>query len=751
MNETLGQDSGAIRATTEVDDRTLRASLAFLLIAISAWLWPFGVGGRMPVGGDVTNFSIGLMSELSRSLSDGRLPVWNANWGYGFAGVGESQMGVFYPPHVVLYGFLPTELAYTLSLVIHTFFGAVGAWWLAGRFGVSPWGRTLAGFAWSCSGFYVVHFPHQWGYTTGSWAPWALGLAWTLISGGRSKRILLLLAGVLALQTLPGHFQIAFETQVCILLMGVIGRFRNAPLLLFAFAFSALLAAAQIVPTWRLANLSRADRDWEYLSGFAATPLHLVSYVAPRFFHVSPLWRILAWDPFHTSPEELLTYVGIAPLFLACVATMMCFGRDRGVRTLAFLAAVTLVLSLGPYRPGFELSTRLPGFSLFRAPSRWGLATDLALAVLAGRGFDKIRELKRLGRWVAIFVLSAVLWTLAVVGVVELAFEAGRPSGSPLAKGLMSRFASLSPWREGNQLESILSKARAPQSDFRVLRSLARERSEAAKLERSRLESARFRVYQEELPHGLLALAALCPLVFIQKYKKIASVYICLASFGDLWFFGRERGVEAVPIGSLESMSPILAKLASESLGTRVASSLGNLPIVSNVAALKAYHTLDLPVMPEITSLASAPLPILGTNRVAEAMRIAGASVRVFDPFEVQMIERARKSGQDMPAYEIVEDKALAVWLYGGDWVKNSDQRACQFGYWKPGGRTTKAWILLEAGLSLGEKKPSLRAAASEDVIRLFQKAVPLETHSTQPDRIAIQIEGAPPNPHGCF
>ena len=77
------------------------------------------------------------------------------------------------------------------------------------------------------------------------------------------------------------------------------------------------LAAVQLWPTARLAGLAASQRDFEYLSGFASTPFHLVNFVAPGLFHRSPLWRPLVWDPFHTSPEEHLAYIGLVPLFLA--------------------------------------------------------------------------------------------------------------------------------------------------------------------------------------------------------------------------------------------------------------------------------------------------------------------------------------------------------------------------------------------------------------------------------------------------
>ena len=149
---------------------------------------------------------------------------------------------------------------------------------------------------------------------------------------------------MLVLQLLPGHFQLAFMTQFGIILIVVWaaverwgGRRLGAPptssapfvsacagreRVALALAAVFPLAAVQLWPTARLAGLAAGQRDFEYLSGFASTPFHLVNFVAPGFFHRSPLWRPLVWDPFHTSPEELLPYIGLAPLFLAGMAVL---------------------------------------------------------------------------------------------------------------------------------------------------------------------------------------------------------------------------------------------------------------------------------------------------------------------------------------------------------------------------------------------------------------------------------------------
>ncbi len=74
---------------------------------------------------------------------------------------------------------------------------------------------------------------------------------------------------------------------------------------------------------------------------------------------------------------------------------------------------------------------RLPGFSFFRSPARWSLATGLALGLLAAKGFDALRDWPRPGRWLAAFAVTSALATGLVVLVVELAVASTDRPGWP--------------------------------------------------------------------------------------------------------------------------------------------------------------------------------------------------------------------------------------------------------------------------------------------------------------------------------
>lgn len=721
-----------------------RTSLAVVLMlaAVALWLWPVGLGGKMPVGGDVTSFSMGLMAFLHDSLRAGRLPVWNDLWGYGFPGLAESQMGVYYPPHLLFYGLLPVETAYTASLVFHTAWAALGAFWAARRFGSSPAGAALGGFAWSTCGFFMIHLPHQWGYTTGSWMPWAWGLAWPLARGDGSWRTAAGLAAVLTIQVLPGHFQLAFCTQFGVLIialcalrerwaMGAKG-VRGPLLLLAALAAVFPLGAAQLWPTLRLARLAATQRDYEYLSEFASTPFHLVSYVAPWLFHGSALWRPLVWDPFRTSPEEHLTYVGLVPLFLAWGAVRRGWRSDSETRVLTILALATLILSLGPYVPGFAYWCRLPGFSFFRGSARWSLATGLALSLLAAQGFDRLTELARPGRTLSRFVAFAAVATLLTLGTVELAVRGTDGRGWPAVSRGFDRVFEVWPWSNPPKIQSLGREARAFHPD--LLLSYAREEARRGKALDLFATSPRFvdertRIYGRELGETGTMLAALLVVAACGRHLRLFRASLVVLTLLDLWALGRHRAIDLAPIQPLETQSTVLARLGREARGTRTANPAQNLAMVAGVAPLRAYRTLDSPALPALTNLASAPMPV---PQRLPAFRASGTKLRVFDALDARANPR---EGVDN-----LQDPALASWLFGADLVSTQGPWLSRFSVWDAVPDATRAWRLPLTP----ERQTAMLDVAADDVttiLSVFERAKPLDWRSPRPGRLEVDID----------
>ena len=305
--------------------------------------------------------------------------------------------------------------------------------------------------------------------------PWAWGLAWPLARGvGPAARGPLALAAVLAVQILPGHFQLAFITQVGVLVLrrlGAAARLHggrrsgaagpsgsSAPV-----AVVPLLAAAQLLPTYRLARLAEPDRDFEYLSGFAATPIHLVSYVAPVLFHGSPLWRPVAWDPFHTSPEEHLAYVGLVPLFLAAGASVRGIRRDPTTRALALLIVVTTCAEPRPLCAGFRPLIRsarllvLPGPGpLGDSPRNWRWRCWRRGGSMACRS----GTWRKTGPGMVAFGLVSTTLMALVLGLFEHVLTVTARPVDPGAIALYDRALKWLPWEGDLTLDGCMSAAR---------------------------------------------------------------------------------------------------------------------------------------------------------------------------------------------------------------------------------------------------------------------------------------------------
>jgi hypothetical protein len=748
---------------------------AVLLGGVLVWLWPIGIGGGMPVGGDVTQFFLGLMAFYGDSLGDGRLPVWNDLWGYGFPGLAESQMGVFYPVHLVLYRWLNTETAYVVSLLAHTLWGGMGAYWAARQLGTSRMGSTLASFCWTTCGFFLVHLAHPWGYTTGCWMPWAWGLGFNVIAGGgvgTGAKIVypILLALVLALQLLPGHFQLAFITECGLVLMVVwvvIERFcsgvfsaRREPesssgrlsllgalIVLFALGFAFLLAAVQLVPTARLALLAGPQGEFKYLSDFASPPFHLVNYVAPGLFHRSPLWRPLVWDPFHAMPEEHLTYVGLVPLFLACMTAVREWRRDASVRFLCVVAVATLLLGLGPYVPGFRYLIMVPGFSFFRAPSRWSVAAGLALALLAGKGVDRWGEWVRPGRSLRRLAVGAVCWVGVTLAVIELAlFCTGQPGWPQVAGGFQRVFSSL-PWPGEASFATVLAQARRPQVDQRIGSALAQTILLRKTASERIFTEQRLDIYVRELGEAVPLLVLVLLLAMMSDKAGLAPLRarraLLLLTFLDLWLLGRHRLVDVAPLQPLAERSPVLASLARQPRGTRIADRrTRNMPMRVGLAPISAYRTLDLPVVGSLTTLATWPLadPRIA-KEVQAALRATGSGVRLFDPVENREDEVLKRPTIDR---ETIDDPVLASLLFGESWAAEQGPWVRKFSIWRPEAPAARVWFV--PGLDSNE------AAILDDwsgdprhILRILQDATPLPAESRTPEEWTIPIEATEP------
>ncbi|HUG90433.1 MAG TPA: hypothetical protein VML55_06350, partial [Planctomycetaceae bacterium] len=429
------------------------------------------------IGGDVYSYFLPQKTWYASRLDAGEFPLWNPLVGHGYPLLGESQTAAFSPFNLAAYRLFDVNTAYNVVQLAHYVLCFVFTWLLARRLELS---RPAAGLA--AIVFTFAWFPPritlEWAITTGTWLPAA---AWCVESYlvTRRLRYALGLSVVLALQMLAGHYNLAFITQVTLIVYtaarlllaprrtdfqsvhsaerprsqttGRTGspsdggtaashvaprlegrqagrpspRVRATLVLGGALIAGFGLAAVQLAPSWELKQLSqRASVGRHHEPGELHIPVRAWSQLV-----VPWEWFTETEDPFpallpagapKTNRTEAHLYFGLVPLALVAFAILGgLWWRDRRWRIWAVLGAGTLIYATGWLVP---VTRHLPGFSFFLGPARFSLVTTLAAALLAAAALDCV--LGR-ARRAAAFVLAVLVLT-ATAGDLLLVSEALR-------------------------------------------------------------------------------------------------------------------------------------------------------------------------------------------------------------------------------------------------------------------------------------------------------------------------------------
>ena len=406
--------------------------------------WPIWHGSGF-VGGDVYSYFFPQKVIYSESLHAGELPLWNARAGFGYPLLAESQTGIFYPPNLVLYRLLDPHTAYHVSFLLHYFAAFVFASAAVRRFGIGLLPSWLTALVY-VYGWFPSRTCVEWAIIGGTWLPAALWCAESFLST-RRWRFAIGLSGVIAVQLLAGHFQIAWFTLL--LLAAYIParffwtspsgreptadcrppsyRFWKLTTMTYAAIFCGLsLAAVQLLPTYELKQHSqRATVGKEHELDFGAIPPWYWTQVCRPTHWYSPLTDREA--AFRESPPlghsrtnsaEAHLYFGVAPLLLliaSVVGLLSDLVSKRPVeRAWLFwlaIAAVSWIYTSGWLLP---ITRSLPGFSYFQGLGRYGLLTTWASAVLAGLVADRFLRQLDVSRCLTLVMLAGAVWSASV-------------------------------------------------------------------------------------------------------------------------------------------------------------------------------------------------------------------------------------------------------------------------------------------------------------------------------------------------
>lgn len=389
------------------------AALAALWLATMGFFWRVVAGQNwMPAdGGDLVSFLYPTYRFAAAALHQGAWPFWNPHLYLGAPHVADIQAGFLYPPNLLLFLLRP-DFPYGAMQWLsigHVWFAGAGMYLLLAR-GVHL--KRIAAFAGALafmfSDAFIVHFGNYNFNAVASWTPWVFwaylaGLNTLGTQGKRRKWLPILLwaavAGILlAISTLAGHIQATLFLLLALFVYTVLWLWlqraapqplqRGGAALLYlaaACAMMTLLAAPVLLPAVQLTGYTtRAGWNYTDTAGYSVSPAQWIGWLIPGFFGRGPQFHWGAW------PRVEVGYLGILPLILAGLGFLL--RRDRNTLVWSGLALASFVLALGIYAIPHGWLSLLPGFGQLRAPARFVLVTDFALAALAGIGLDAILE-----------------------------------------------------------------------------------------------------------------------------------------------------------------------------------------------------------------------------------------------------------------------------------------------------------------------------------------------------------------------
>jgi len=333
-----------------------------------------------------------------RAVAFGSWPVWDPSPSFGQPLLADPSAQVLYPP-TWLNLILRPWTYYSLFVVCHTLFSALGLFALARRLELSRPAATLAAALWITSGPFLSYLDLWHHFAGACWIPWVV-----LASEGALRkpgtRSALIWAGATAAQILAGSADMTALTLAVVGASALLRHVRwtralvaaNARLIGAAAAAGALalgLSAALWLPALELVGRSgRSSLPEAVRTYWSVHPLTLLECLTPGLWSGLPLSPSLRQALFESREPFLFTlYLGLPAT--ALVAAGLAFGPRSLRGLLGGLVLGSALLALGRHTPAYQAAVLLvPVLKVLRYPVKAMILVAFGWSLLAGMGLD---------------------------------------------------------------------------------------------------------------------------------------------------------------------------------------------------------------------------------------------------------------------------------------------------------------------------------------------------------------------------
>jgi hypothetical protein len=352
---------------------------------------------------------------FAEHLRVGSIPLWMPLIFGGYPLFADGEIGMLYPPNLVLLPLLPSRGWLTAIRALHFFLAGAFMIGFLRVLSVSRWGALVGGLVFAFGSFLITQVQHENVIRSAIWLPLILMFVERSFqrSGWARQRHLAGAGLALTMAALGVHVQ---PVAMTLLVLGLYVGYRVAvgpivgdrwerplqllwtPLVVAGVGLAG--AAVQWLPLFELGRMSYRGPGLVY--DLATTwPLrwqNLGTVLFPYLFRMEDGRYVMLWQQW-----ESFLYVGILPLALIFVA--LPFGRRRLVPLFVLIGLFGLAIGLADQSPinVHRLLWSLPGFSSLRAPGRFAYLVVFAASGLAALGMDWLAT-RRSRSWPGVWV-----------------------------------------------------------------------------------------------------------------------------------------------------------------------------------------------------------------------------------------------------------------------------------------------------------------------------------------------------------
>ncbi len=340
-------------------------------------------------GSDITDLNFPYRHLLSKSLKNLEIPVWSDLIWCGYPLHAEGQGGFFYPPNILIFSVLPSDIGFNLSIILNFVLCGFFGFLFFGEIGLKKQTAVFSSALFSFSGFFFCHIQHLNMLNSVIWFPLIFYFIEKFLKSGNYKNTVG--AGVLfGVQILAGFPQFAYYTLIFSFLYLFLNQRQKLVERITAFSIFLLvglgISAVQWLPTLELVNFTARK------VGFAKDPARwwwsynfsdLITWIFPFKFG-SPFDN--SFNKPHSIFIENSFYIGKIAFVVGLIGL---FSKFRKHIFFALTIFLTFIIALSSSLGITNFLDIIPGFEQFRLHQRLLVFAVFSLSLFFGIVIDK--------------------------------------------------------------------------------------------------------------------------------------------------------------------------------------------------------------------------------------------------------------------------------------------------------------------------------------------------------------------------